>query len=116
MTQPQLNWTRWHDWADFALRTFNILQDWPFYDFYDDIIVDEAQDLTPVELRVIRLLIAPTAPDTSETKSIMLLRETGQTPSSRGFYWAHAETQPKWPTPTFRQNHPNPRPSPESAA
>ncbi len=116
MYQQQLNRTRCNDWADVALRTLNILQDWPFYDFYDDIIVDEAQDLTPVELRVIRLLIAPTARDTSETNSIMILRDAAQTLYSRVFYWGQADTQAKVRTATLRKNYRNTRQIAEAAA
>ena len=116
MYQQQLNRAGCNDWADVALRTLNILQDWPFYDFYDDIIVDEAQDLTPVELRVIRLLIAPTARDTSETNSIMILRDAAQTLYSRVFYWGQADTQAKVRTATLRKNYRNTRQIAEAAA
>jgi len=114
--QKQLAQARCNDWADVALLALNTLQGWTIYDFYDDIIVDEAQDLTPVELRVIRLLIAPTTRDTSESNSIMILRDASQALYSRVYYWGQADIQARVRTATLRKNYRNTRQIAEAAA
>ena len=114
--QQQLNRAKCNDWADVAVLTLETLRGWPFYDFYDDIIVDEAQDLTPVELRVIHLLLAPTTRDTSESNSIMVLRDAAQTLYSRVFYGVQAGSQAKVRTATLRKNYRNTRQIAEAAA
>ncbi len=114
--EQQLSRARLNDWADVAIRTLQTLQKWPFYDFYDDIIVDEAQDLTPVDLRVIRLLIAPATLSTSKSNSIMILGDVAQTLYSRVFSWGQIGMQTRVRTATLRKNYRNTRQIAEAAA
>ena len=66
--QRRLAQAKYHDWSDAALL---MLQEQPCSKRYDDIIVDEAQDLTPVDLRVIQQLIALSGNSPFGLKSLM---------------------------------------------
>ena len=57
--QRRLNAAGCHDWQDMTLRTIQTLQERAPVTPYDDIIVDEAQDLLPIDLRAIQLFVAP---------------------------------------------------------
>jgi superfamily I DNA/RNA helicase len=48
-----------HEWADAALLVLEQATHGPLGRLYDDIVADEAQDLKPVDLRVIQLLTVP---------------------------------------------------------
>ncbi len=74
--QRRLAQAKYHDWSDAALL---MLQEQPCSKRYDDIIVDEAQDLTPVDLRVIQQLIALSGNSPFGLKSLMILGDAAQT-------------------------------------
>jgi len=114
--QQKLFQAKLNDWADVAIRTLQTLQGWPFYDFYDDIIVDEAQDLTPVDLRVIQLLLAPATLSSTESNSMMILGDAAQTLYSRVFSWEQVGVQTRVRTATLRKHYRNTRQIAEAAA
>lgn len=105
-----------HDWSDVALLTMRALQGAPLEFPYDDIIVDEAQDLLPIDLRVIQQLVALTTAGSSARSSIMILADAAQTLYSRGFSWKQAGVQARGRTAILRKNFRNTRQIAEAAA
>lgn len=105
-----------HDWSDVALLTMRALQGAPLELPYDDIIVDEAQDLLPIDLRVIQQLVAPASVDSSARSSVMILADAAQTLYSRGFSWKQAGVQARGRTAILRKNFRNTRQIAEAAA
>jgi superfamily I DNA/RNA helicase len=67
---------------------------------YNDIIVDEAQDLKPVDLRVLQLLVA-------REGTLLVLGDGAQTLYSRGFSWVQAGISARGRTALLRVNHRN---------
>ena len=114
--QRRLNAARYQDWQDMTLRTIQTLQERPPITPYDDIIVDEAQDLLPIDLRAIQLFVAPTSPGVLATSSIMILADAAQTLYSRGFSWKQAGIQARGRTAILRKNYRNTRQIAEAAA
>jgi superfamily I DNA/RNA helicase/mRNA-degrading endonuclease YafQ of YafQ-DinJ toxin-antitoxin module len=98
-----------HDWSDPALLALDALQVQPMAHPYDDIVVDEAQDLTPVDLRVIQQLVKPNG-------SMMILADAAQTLYSRGFSWKQAGIQARGRTAILRKNFRNTRQVAEASA
>jgi len=107
--QRRLALIKQHDWSDPTLLTLASLQVRPPAHPYDDIIVDEAQDLTPVDLRVIQQLVKPDG-------SMMILADAAQTLYSRGFSWKQAGLQARGRTAILRKNFRNTRQVAEAAA
>nr|HET6902213.1 ATP-dependent helicase [Ktedonobacteraceae bacterium] len=107
--QRRLAQIKQHDWSDPALLTLASLQVQPPAHPYDDIIVDEAQDLTPVDLRVIQQLVKADG-------SMMILADAAQTLYSRGFSWKQAGLQARGRTAILRKNFRNTRQVAEAAA
>ncbi|MEO8956199.1 MAG: 3'-5' exonuclease [Ktedonobacteraceae bacterium] len=107
--QRRLAQIKQHDWSDPALLTLASLQIQPAAHPYDDIIVDEAQDLTPVDLRVIQQLVKADG-------SMMILADAAQTLYSRGFSWKQAGLQARGRTAILRKNFRNTRQVAEAAA
>jgi superfamily I DNA/RNA helicase/mRNA-degrading endonuclease RelE of RelBE toxin-antitoxin system len=89
-----------HEWADAALLVLRQATEGPLGKIYDDIIVDEAQDLKPVDLRVIQLLIAPQGTQ-------LILGDAAQTLYSRGFSWVQAGISARGRTSILRVNYRN---------
>ena len=89
-----------HEWSDAALLILRQPQGEKSSKSYDDIIVDEAQDLKPVELRVIHGLVAPRG-------TLMVLGDAAQTLYSRGFSWVQAGISARGRTSILRVNHRN---------
>lgn len=89
-----------HEWADAAPLVLARAKQGPLGKTYDDIIVDEAQDLKPVDLRVIQLLVAPGG-------TLMVLGDAAQTLYSRGFSWVQAGISARGRTSILRVNHRN---------
>ncbi len=114
--QQQLLRTKYNDWADVSLRTLQTLQERTLSAPYDDIIVDEAQDLTPVDLRVINRLISVHDNGTSGSSSILILGDVAQTLYSRSSTFEQAGIQGKLRTGTLRKNYRNTRQIAEAAA
>lgn len=98
-----------HEWADAALLVLEQAKSGPLGKVYDDIIVDEAQDLKPVDLRVIQLLV-----DLQGT--LMVLGDAAQTLYSRGFSWVQAGISARGRTSILRINHRNTRQIAEAAS
>jgi len=107
--QRRLAMLKQSDWSDLALLSLDSLQSQPPAHPYDDIIVDEAQDLTPVDLRVIQQLVKADG-------SMMILADAAQTLYSRGFSWKQAGLQARGRTATLRKNFRNTRQVAEAAA
>jgi superfamily I DNA/RNA helicase/mRNA-degrading endonuclease YafQ of YafQ-DinJ toxin-antitoxin module len=106
-----------HDWSDHALVALDALRTQPVDQPYDDIIVDEAQDLTPVELRVIQQFAASSNSEiVGEGSSVMILADAAQTLYSRGFSWKQAGIQARGRTAILRKNYRNTRQIAEAAA
>lgn len=72
------------DWGDAVTRMYRLLLDHPELEVVDDVIVDEAQDLTPLELRVLQRL---TRGQGTEHKTVLVLGDAAQSLYSRGFSW-----------------------------
>lgn len=98
--QKRLATTNIHEWADAALLVLEQATRGPLGRLYDDIVVDEAQDLKPVDLRVIQLLMAPQS-------TLMVLGDAAQTLYSRGFSWVQAGISARGRTSLLRVNHRN---------
>jgi len=114
--QRRLAQAKCHDWSDVSLLMLQMLQKMPFDEPYDDVIVDEAQDLTPVDLRVIQQLVVPSTNRTIVSSSIMILADAAQTLYSRGFSWKQAGIQARGHTAILRKNYRNTRQIAEVAA
>ena len=92
--QRRLGQAKLHDWSDFAPAVLDTLLVQPVDDPFDDIIVDEAQDLTPVDLRVIQQFVRPSSGEImGPVSSVMILADAAQTLYSRGFSWKQAGIQ-----------------------
>lgn len=118
--QRRLSQARCHDWSDAPLLMLRALQQEQEQEQvllikrYDDVIVDEAQDFTPVELRVIQLLMRWR--HVSRASSLMMLGDAAQTLYSRGFSWKQAGIQARGHTAILHKNYRNTRQIAEAAA
>ena len=107
--QQRLNEAQVHDWSDVALLAWQSLREQPLEEAYDDVIVDEAQDLTPVDYRVFQLLAATPTDTETRSGSILILGDAAQTLYSRGFSWQQVGIQARGRTAILRKNHRNTR-------
>jgi superfamily I DNA/RNA helicase len=98
-----------HEYADAAPLVLALARKGLLSKRYDDIIVDEAQDLKPVDLRVIQLLVAPGG-------TLIVLGDAAQTLYSRGFSWVQAGISARGRTSILRINHRNTSQIAEAAA
>jgi superfamily I DNA/RNA helicase/mRNA-degrading endonuclease YafQ of YafQ-DinJ toxin-antitoxin module len=114
--QQRLDQAKVHDWSDVALLAWQSLRKQPLEEAYDDVIVDEAQDLTPVDYRVFQLLAASPTDSAPQLSSILILGDAAQTLYSRGFSWEQAGIQARGRTVILRKNHRNTRQIGEAAA
>ncbi len=89
-----------HEWSDAALLVLEQAKNGPLGKSYDDIIVDESQDLKPVDLRVIQSLVAPQG-------MLVVLGDAAQTLYSRGFSWVQAGISARGRTSLLRVNYRN---------
>lgn len=103
------------DWRDPASAALETLIESPLDQPFDDLIIDEGQDLTPVQLRVAQRLMKG-ADGRSEGRSFLLLGDAAQTIYSRGFAWRQAGIPAQGHTKTLRKNHRNTRQIAETAA
>lgn len=79
---------------------------WPMQLRYDDILIDESQDVTLVKLRAVTRLLRPSETDSPAT-SCWLLTDAAQTIYTRGIWWQEADL-PQPPQRLFlRRNHRN---------
>ena len=104
------------DHYDIAVQTLESLRKQPEQQRYDDVIVDEAQDLTIVDLRMIQHLLATASANAPTPATLMILADAAQTMYSRGFSWKQANIQARGHTYTLRKNHRNTRQIAEAAA
>ena len=104
------------DYYDIAMQTLEVLQKQPTQQRYDDIIVDEAQDLTIVDLNVIQLLLAMTSANAVTPATLMILADAAQTMYTRGFSWKQAGIQARGHTDILWKNHRNTQQIAEAAA
>lgn len=103
------------DWSDVALLMLAQLEAGPSTRKYDDIIVDETQDLVPVDIKVIQGL-ATSQINTTDFGAVMLLGDAAQTLYSRGFSWKQAGVQARGRTSILKKSHRNTRQIAEAAA
>lgn len=104
------------DYYDIARQTLESLRKQPEQQRYDDIIVDEAQDLTIVDLRIVQQLLATSSANATTPATLMILADAAQTMYSRGFSWKQAGIQAQGNTNILRRNHRNTRQIAEAAA
>ncbi|HEX7733703.1 MAG TPA: 3'-5' exonuclease [Ktedonobacteraceae bacterium] len=97
------------EWSDAALMILQLSPGEISSKLYDDIIIDEAQDLKPVDLRVLHSLVRPGG-------TLMVLGDAAQTLYSRGFSWVQAGISARGRTSVLRVNHRNTCQIAESAA
>ena len=77
----------YHDDMDIALETWKLLEqdnEWIGFDLFDEIYLDEAQDLTDLEFRILMKLLKP-----ERVTSIVLAGDPLQTINPTGFNWAN---------------------------
>lgn len=102
------------DWQDIAILTYNELLGNPLKQPFDHIVIDEAQDMTAMQLRVAQRLNKGGTP--SPNRSVFLVGDTSQTLYSRGFAWKDAGLQLQGRSFALRKNFRNTRQIAESAA
>lgn len=95
------------DWGDVPLVGLEKLTENPLDDPYDDVILDEGQDLSPVQLRLTRALIK--GADPRSRRSYMVLADASQTIYNRGFSWKEAGIEATGRTSILRKNFRNTR-------
>lgn len=103
------------DWADVALLGYRELMQHPLTEPYAHVVVDEAQDLTPVQLRVVQRLNKGGAA-TGADRSLFLVGDVAQTLYSRGFSWKQAGLALQGRSFSLQRNFRNTRQIAESAA
>ena len=104
------------DYYDIAMQTLESLRKQPATQRYDDIIVDEAQDLTIVDLRMIQQLLTMAPANTGIPATLMILADAAQTMYARGFSWKQAGIQARGHTAILWKNHRNTQQIAEAAA
>lgn len=95
------------DWSDIPLVGLQKITESPLADPYDDVILDEGQDLSPVQLRLTRALIR--GGDPRSRRSYMVLADASQTIYNRGFSWKDAGIEAVGRTSILRKNFRNTR-------
>lgn len=104
------------DYYDVAMQALHALHGHHNRQRYDDIIVDEAQDLTIVDLRVLEQLVKTTTGHDTMPGTFLILADAAQTLYSCGFSWQQAGIQARGHTAILRKNHRNTRQVVEAAA
>lgn len=95
------------DWSDIPLVGLREITGCPLSDPYDDVILDEGQDLSPVQLRLTRELIR--GGDPRSRRTYMVLADASQTIYNRGFSWKDAGIEAVGRTSILRKNFRNTR-------
>lgn len=96
------------DWEDIALLAYDELLSRPLGEPYDDVIVDECQDLSPVQLRVMQRLGIGSSPD--HGTSVFMMADASQAIYSRGLSWRQAGIDLRGRAGILRKNFRNTRP------
>lgn len=86
--QHQLSARGLLDWQDVALHAYRELFAAPLDTPYDHVLIDEAQDLSPMQLRVAQRLNKGGAAEF--TRSTFLVGDVAQSIYSRGYTWSQA--------------------------
>lgn len=102
------------DWQDLAPKAYAELVQTPLVSPYGHVVVDEVQDLSAIQLRVIQRLNKGGEQDKS--RSIFLVGDIAQTIYSRGFTWSQAGLQLRGNSFSIRRNFRNTREIAEAAA
>jgi superfamily I DNA/RNA helicase len=102
------------DWQDVSLRAYRELFKNPLPIPYEHLIIDEAQDLTAMQVRVAQRMMKGGAAD--KVRSIFLVGDVSQTLYSRGFSWKQAGLQVQGRSFSLRRNFRNTRQIAETAA
>ncbi len=93
------------DWQDVSLLAYRELFRNPLAAPYDHVVVDEAQDLTAMQVRIAQRMMKGSG-DT-EVRSIFLVGDVAQTLYSRGFAWKQAGLQLQGKSASIRRNFRN---------
>ncbi len=104
------------DYYDIAMQALESLHRQSARQRYDDIIVDEAQDLTIVDLRMIQQLLTIASANTGIPPTLMILADAAQTMYARGFSWKQAGIRARGHTAILWKNHRNTQQIAEAAA
>ena len=102
------------DWQDVSLRAYRELFKRPLPIPYDHVVIDEAQDLTAMQVRIAQRMMKGGAGEA--VRSIFLVGDVSQTLYSRGFSWKHAGLQIQGRSFSLRRNFRNTRQIAETAA
>jgi len=102
------------DWQDVSLRAYRELFKRPLPIPYDHVVIDEAQDLTAMQVRISQRMMK--GADRETVRSIFLVGDVSQTLYSRGFSWKQAGLQVQGRSFSLRRNFRNTRQIAETAA
>jgi len=91
------------DWSDLILQALKVTEKQSFKPPFSHIVVDEAQDFTLAQLRLISKLVSPF------TNSITLVADSAQRIYQSGFSWADTGMNIKGRSFEFRKNYRNTR-------
>lgn len=112
--EESLRQNGWMDWQDVSLHAYRELFKRPLEMPYDHVIIDEAQDLTAMQVRVSQRMMK--GGGETEDRSIFLAGDSSQTLYSRGFTWKQAGLQLQGRSVVVRRNFRNTRQIAETAA
>lgn len=104
----------WKDWQDIPLLTYQELVSRPLEEPYAHVVIDEVQDLTPIQLRVAQRLNKGTK--FHPQNSIFLVGDAAQTLYSRGYAWKQVGLKLQGCSATLRKNYRNTRQIADAAA
>ncbi len=112
--QEQLKSRKRLDWQDISLIAYRELLKETLDIPYDHVLIDEAQDLTSVHVRIAQQMMA--GGSDSGSRSIFLVGDVSQTLYSRGFSWKQAGLMLQGRSHSLRKNFRNTRQIAEAAA
>ena len=102
-----------HELGPYTLR---VLDERPPLYYYDEVIIDEAQDLTLTDLLLVQRLVTPARARDGRPGRILILTDAAQTIYSRGFSWKKLGIEARGHTAILSKNYRNTRPIAEAAA
>ena len=102
------------DWQDVTLKAYREMLMHPLQNPYDHVVIDEAQDLSAMQLRVAQRLNKGGMPTSNRT--LFLVGDVAQTIYSRGFSWKQAGLHLQGRSYSLRRNFRNTRQIAEAAA
>jgi len=102
------------DWQDVTLFAYQELVNQPLREPFDHVVIDEAQDLTAMQLRVAQRLNK--GKTYRPENSIFLVGDAAQTLYSRGYAWVQVGLQLRGRSSTLRKNFRNTRQIADAAA